>query len=378
MHQTEAAKILTSDKSPIMSNSESISTSNKKYLQNRINSSSVSRSPSPASSIASTILNQNLSQTNNSSKSSDENHSFLPTGKSSEGFSLVPNNLLKQISSNTSPSIVPSPASSFQMPNPPMPLPPIACEAKQLNKLKRFLTTIQQFANDVSIETGDRVRHLVLNVVNLNISIEDFHARLHEATNFPLRPFVIPFLKASLPLLQRELSYLARLEKSNINEYLAQDMEKSYYRNMDHLNLSISSHISQIPMVKSPGFGKNNQNFHLSHLNENGKRKSPESSDDLQPHKKSTMFRSSCLSGKTNVSPNKILYPPSVPNHQQTPLAPSMNLQPNHMILQSVQPNIPLPSPIMPAINNINFNTAHFNLEDMNLLRDLKGGEIIQ
>ncbi len=37
---------------------------------------------------------------------------------------------------------------------------------------------------------------------NNHLSIEEFHAKLQEATNFPLRPFVIPFLKANLPLLQ--------------------------------------------------------------------------------------------------------------------------------------------------------------------------------
>lgn len=33
---------------------------------------------------------------------------------------------------------------------------------------------------------------------------------LQEATNFPLRPYVLPFLKAHMPLLQRELTALAR------------------------------------------------------------------------------------------------------------------------------------------------------------------------
>lgn len=32
---------------------------------------------------------------------------------------------------------------------------------------------------------------------NSTLTIEDFHSKLHEATNFPLRPFVIPFLKVS-------------------------------------------------------------------------------------------------------------------------------------------------------------------------------------
>ena len=32
---------------------------------------------------------------------------------------------------------------------------------------------------------------------NNHVSIEEFHGKLQEATNFPLRPFVIPFLKVS-------------------------------------------------------------------------------------------------------------------------------------------------------------------------------------
>jgi hypothetical protein len=32
---------------------------------------------------------------------------------------------------------------------------------------------------------------------NSTLTIEEFHAKLQEATNFPLRPFVIPFLKVS-------------------------------------------------------------------------------------------------------------------------------------------------------------------------------------
>ncbi len=73
-------------------------------------------------------------------------------------------------------------------------LPP-ACGARQLSKLKRFLTTLQQFGSDISPEIGERVRSLVLGLVNNHLSIEEFHGKLQEATNFPLRPFVIPFLK---------------------------------------------------------------------------------------------------------------------------------------------------------------------------------------
>ena len=43
-------------------------------------------------------------------------------------------------------------------------LPP-ACGARQLSKLKRFLTTLQQFGSDISPEIGERVRSLVLALV---------------------------------------------------------------------------------------------------------------------------------------------------------------------------------------------------------------------
>ena len=33
---------------------------------------------------------------------------------------------------------------------------------------------------------------------NSTVTIEEFHSRLQEATNFPLRPFVIPFLKVNV------------------------------------------------------------------------------------------------------------------------------------------------------------------------------------
>jgi hypothetical protein len=47
--------------------------------------------------------------------------------------------------------------------------------AKKLCKLKRFLTTLQQFACDISQEIGDRVRNLILNlIVNINHQILNY------------------------------------------------------------------------------------------------------------------------------------------------------------------------------------------------------------
>lgn len=45
------------------------------------------------------------------------------------------------------------------------------------------------------------------------ITIEEFHTNLQDATNFPLRPFVLPFLKNYIPILQKELVTQAKIAK---------------------------------------------------------------------------------------------------------------------------------------------------------------------
>ncbi|XP_030831016.1 protein CBFA2T1 isoform X2 [Strongylocentrotus purpuratus] len=131
---------------------------------------------------------------------------------------------------------------------------PAACGARQLSKLKRFLTTLQQFGSDISPEIGERVRGLVMGLVNNALTVEEFHNKLQEATNFPLRPFVIPFLKANLPLLQRELMHCARLAKLS---------PQQYYLQHEH-------------QLLEPKTNSVDPTEHLMEVNENGKRKTPE------------------------------------------------------------------------------------------------------
>ena len=77
--------------------------------------------------------------------------------------------------SSTSPHVNGSHASPLGTTSPPTvgngvnQLPP-ACGARQLSKLKRFLTTLQQFGSDISPEIGERVRGLVLNLVVSSIA----------------------------------------------------------------------------------------------------------------------------------------------------------------------------------------------------------------
>lgn len=186
-------------------------------------------------------------------------------------------------------------------------LPP-TCSARQLCKLKRFLTTLQQFGRDISPEIGARVRSLVLGLVNSSLTIEEFHSRLQEATNFPLRPFVIPFLKANLPGLQRELVHCARLAKQTPAQYLAQH---------EHLLLdaaAASSPSDSSELLQSP--------------HENGKRKSPdrtkENGSDLEPPT------------------------PDHPSKRLCTLSPAQRYSPSNGLPQSMAPPAP-----------------HYRLEDM-------------
>ena len=44
------------------------------------------------------------------------------------------------------------------------------------------------------------------------MTTEEFHRALQEATNFPLRSYVLPYLKRVLPMLQLDLNAAARAE----------------------------------------------------------------------------------------------------------------------------------------------------------------------
>ncbi|XP_013001368.2 protein CBFA2T3 isoform X1 [Cavia porcellus] len=177
-------------------------------------------------------------------------------------------------------------------------LPP-ACGARQLSKLKRFLSTLQQFGSDISPEIGERVRMLVLGLVNSTLTIEEFHSKLQEATNFPLRPFVIPFLKANLPLLQRELLHCAHLAKQTPAQYLAQHEETL-------LDTSTTS----------PG----DSSELLLEVNENGKRRTPdrtkENESDSDPSHPEHLSKRPCtLSPAQRYSPSNGLPHPMPPPH---------------------------------------------------------------
>lgn len=42
------------------------------------------------------------------------------------------------------------------------------------------------------------------------LTSEEFKQAIQEAANFPLRPYVLPFLKSHIPLMQRDIASLAK------------------------------------------------------------------------------------------------------------------------------------------------------------------------
>ncbi|GAB6022585.1 core-binding factor, runt domain, alpha subunit 2 [Chamberlinius hualienensis] len=144
------------------------------------------------------------------------------------------------------------------------------CGTRQLSKVKRFLTTLQQFGSDISPEAGERVRGLIFNLVNGTLSIDDFHHKLQDTTNFPLRPFVIPFLKANLPLLQREIVQCARAAKQTPQQFL---------HHHEHLVLDPA----HSPTESTSGdllFHHHSSTSMAAEMNENGKRRLSERHKD--------------------------------------------------------------------------------------------------
>lgn len=258
------------------------------------------------------------------SQSTNRNASFTPTTSKSmlNGSSHSPTSLNGAPSTPNGFSNGPAMSSTASLSN--QQLPP-ACGARQLCKLKRFLTTLQQFGNDISPEIGERVRSLVLGLVNSTLTIEEFHSKLHEATNFPLRPFVIPFLKANLPLLQRELLHCARLAKQTPAQYLAQ-----------HEQLLLDANASS-PLDSSEI---------MMEMNEHGKRRTPDRTKDSSErdglHPEHLAKRPCTISPSQRFSPSTGLpaHPPpnGLPTHPPNgiPHPPNPQVGPQHYRLEDM------------------------------------------
>ncbi|CAL1274622.1 unnamed protein product [Larinioides sclopetarius] len=202
----------------------------------------------------------------------------------------------------TSSSVAPAPSSV----NGPQDL-GIGLNVRPLSKLKRFLTTLQQFGADISPDTGERMHTLILGLVSSSLPIEEFHQKVQDLTNYPLRPFVIPFLKANLPLLHAELLHFARLAKQTPQQYIRQH---------EQLIIESGSHVSGEPFEIFQTDVKESVKRRTppeSRSRENGY--SDNSSDGPPPSKRQQTLPSPTLGSRMS--------PAGAPNH----LPPSLNFR---------------------------------------------------
>ncbi|XP_076325565.1 protein CBFA2T1-like isoform X2 [Tachypleus tridentatus] len=174
---------------------------------------------------------------------------------------------------------------------------------RQLSKLKRFLTTLQQFGSDISPDVGERVHSLILGLVNSSITIDEFHRKIQDVTNYPLRSFVIPFLKFHLPLLQTELAQFARHAQQSPQQYLRQHekslLESSVSSNGEHLEI-FQTETKEMGKRRSPSDVRSGENGYSDSTSE-----SPPPAKRHQPSPSPTMgSRVSPGVTKNNIHPN--------------------------------------------------------------------------
>uniref|UniRef100_A0A8B9FES4 Protein CBFA2T3 n=1 Tax=Amazona collaria TaxID=241587 RepID=A0A8B9FES4_9PSIT len=211
------------------------------------------------------------------------------------GSSHSPNVVNKALSTPSGFSNGPATSSTSSTTSLPTHQLPLACSAHQLSKLERFLIMLQQFRVRGGAEPG-------LSLQNSTLTIEEFHTKLQEATNFPLRPFVIPFLKANL-LLQQKLLHCTCMAKQILAQYLAQ-----------HEQLLLDANISPI-----------NSSDLLLEVGESSKRRTPdrtkENGLDQDPLHPKHLSKWLCtMSPVQHYSPsNGLIHPPNGLGHPPTP-----------------------------------------------------------
>ncbi|XP_022649937.1 protein CBFA2T3-like [Varroa destructor] len=92
---------------------------------------------------------------------------------------------------------------------------------QKINKIRRVFTIIRNFCVDVSPSAGEVATKFICSLVCATISLEEFRCRVAELTGLHLKAFVVPFLRANLPVLQTQLLALAKAAKQSSLEYLS-------------------------------------------------------------------------------------------------------------------------------------------------------------
>eukprot|EP00731_Ephydatia_muelleri_P027011 Em0018g1111a len=119
---------------------------------------------------------------------------------------------------------------------------------KQVAKLKRFFTTLQDFANKISQEVAEQVQELITALVNGTVTVVEFHQEIQSVTNHPLKEFIIPFLKESLDPLRQHL----KASSQDIADIL--DMVQTPGPSLGLTPQLIDTELPVLPSAKPPSF----------------------------------------------------------------------------------------------------------------------------
>ncbi|XP_068118167.1 transcription initiation factor TFIID subunit 4 [Hyperolius riggenbachi] len=109
---------------------------------------------------------------------------------------VAPTTIIKQV---TQPTTTVQPTTTLQRP-------PVVQETMEnVKKCKNFLSTLIKLASSgkQSSETAANVKELVQNLLDGKIEAEDFTSRLYRELNSSPQPYLVPFLKRSLPALRQ-------------------------------------------------------------------------------------------------------------------------------------------------------------------------------
>merc|ERR1719209_1680623 len=90
-----------------------------------------------------------------------------------------------------------------------------------MDKTKKFLAALVKFGSSVSPSVGTNVRKLVFRLATGCLGVPEFLHQLQLQTQCPVRPYVLPFLQSSVPLIVGQIQMLALASGATPQSYLA-------------------------------------------------------------------------------------------------------------------------------------------------------------
>merc|ERR1719433_1701208 len=90
-----------------------------------------------------------------------------------------------------------------------------------MDKTKKFLAALVKFGASISPACATNVRKLVFRLATGCLGVPEFLHQLQLQTQCPVRPYVLPFLQSSVPLIVGQIQMLALASGATPQSYLA-------------------------------------------------------------------------------------------------------------------------------------------------------------